>query len=70
MKNKFVKILTLIICIMIFDITLQKKTFANSFYDLTVNSIEGDKLNFKDYTNNFVLIVTVASYYGFTKQYH
>ena len=70
MKNKFVKILTLIICIMIFDITLQKKTFANSFYDLTVNSIEGDKINFKDYTNKVVLIVNVASYCGFTKQYN
>ena len=54
---------------MIFDIALQKKTYANSFYDLTVNSIEGNKINFKDYTNKVVLIVNVASYCGFTKQY-
>ena len=69
MQHKLSKILTLIICIMIFDITLQKKTYANSFYDLTVNSIEGNKINFKDYTNKVVLIVNVASYCGFTKQY-
>ena len=70
MQHKLSKILTLIICIMIFDITLQKKTYANSFYDLTVNSIEGNKINFKDYTNKVVLIVNVASYCGFTKQYN
>ena len=70
MKNKIVKILTLIICVMIFDITLQKKTYASNFYDLTVNSIEGNKIDFKEYTNKVVLIVNVASYCGFTKQYN
>ena len=55
---------------MIFDITLQKKTYASNFYDLTVNSIEGNKIDFKEYTNKVVLIVNVASYCGFTKQYN
>jgi glutathione peroxidase len=39
------------------------------FFDLSINSINGDKIDFKKYKNKTILIVNVASMCGFTKQY-
>jgi len=39
------------------------------FYDFTIESITGEKINFSEYKNKVVLIVNTASYCGFTKQY-
>ena len=40
-----------------------------SFYDLEIESINGEIIKFKDYQNKVILIVNTASYCGFTKQY-
>ena len=40
-----------------------------NFYDLNIESISGEIINFDDYKNKVVLIVNTASYCGFTKQY-
>ena len=50
------------------------KNFASAnykkvFYDLWINSITGELINFDKYKNKAVLVVNTASYCGFTKQY-
>ena len=39
------------------------------FYDLQINSISGELIDFKKYKGKAILIVNTASYCGFTKQY-
>ena len=42
---------------------------SQSFYDLSINSIDGEIIDFKVFKGKSVLIVNVASYCGFTGQY-
>ena len=39
------------------------------FFDLNIESISGDVINFAEYKNKVVLIVNTASFCGFTNQY-
>ena len=64
--SKIILILTVFINLMIFN-SYSKSN--NSFYDLKISSIDGDNINLSEYKNKVVLIVNVASYCGFTKQY-
>jgi glutathione peroxidase len=41
----------------------------NSFYDISIDKIDGTSLNLKDFKGKYILIVNVASKCGFTKQY-
>lgn len=40
-----------------------------SFYDLSINSLDGEKINFTDFKGKYVLCVNVASKCGYTPQY-
>ena len=43
--------------------------YEKTFYDLNIEGISGETINFRDFKNKVVLIVNTASYCGFTKQY-
>ena len=41
----------------------------NSFYELTIDSLQGAPINLSDFKDKYILIVNVASKCGFTSQY-
>ena len=45
-------------------------SYEKNFYELSIESITGETINFNEYKNKLVLIVNTASYCGFTKQYN
>jgi len=62
----------LIFLLSIFMFFFKSSALANyekKIYDISINSITGEKIHFKDYKNKVILIVNTASYCGFTKQY-
>ena len=54
---------------MFFFNNLVKAEYEKIFYDLKIESITGEIIDFKEYENKAVLEVNTASYCGFTKQY-
>ena len=63
----------ILIILTIFMFFFKNTAIANyeeKFYDLKIESITGETINFNDYKNKAVLIVNTASYCGFTKQYN
>ena len=54
---------------MFFFNNLVKAEYEKTFYDLNIESITGEIINFKEYENKAVLVVNTASYCGFTNQY-
>ena len=59
-----------ILLIFIFTYMLTNPLYSQeSFYDLTLNSIDGDSIDFNQFKGKKVLIVNVASKCGFTPQY-
>jgi glutathione peroxidase len=62
----------LIFLLSIFMFLFKSSAIANyekKIYDFSIDSITGEKIDFKDYKNKVILIVNTASYCGFTKQY-
>ncbi|MBF25525.1 MAG: glutathione peroxidase [Flavobacteriales bacterium] len=55
--------------VFIFTIFISSIIFSQSFYDLSIKSIEGDTINFDQFKGQYVLVVNVASRCGYTKQY-
>ena len=66
MKKSF---LSSVLIIMFFFNNLVKAEYEKTFYDLNIESITGEIINFKEYENKAVLVVNTASYCGFTNQY-
>ena len=52
-----------------FIILFSSFVFSQSFYDLSIEGINGDLISFSDFKGKNVLIVNVASKCGYTSQY-
>ena len=63
------KILIALIMIMSFFKSPAIANYDKLFFDLNIESISGESINFSEYKGKVVLIVNTASYCGFTKQY-
>ena len=63
------KIIFLLSIFMLFFKTSATAKYEKNFYDFSIESINGEKIDFKDYKNRVILVVNTASYCGFTKQY-
>ena len=58
-----------LVFIMFFFKNFASANYNKVFYDLQINSISGEVIDFNKYRNKAVLVVNTASYCGFTKQY-
>ena len=54
---------------MIFFKNTANANYEKNIYGLSIQSITGELIHFKDFKNKVILIVNTASYCGFTKQY-
>ena len=64
------KKITLVILIMIFfSKNVASSNYDKVFFDFKINSITGEMIDLKNYSNKVILLVNTASYCGFTKQY-
>ena len=52
-----------------FSFLNNSKAENKSFYDLSINSIDGNEIKFSNFKEKSILLVNVASNCGFTKQY-
>ena len=66
MKNKLLLGLSII---MFFFKSSTLANYEKVFYDLNIEGLSGETINFRDFQNKVVLIINTASYCGFTKQY-
>ena len=66
MKKELILGLTII---MFFFKSSASANYEKTFFDLNIESISGETINFRDFENKVILIVNTASYCGFTNQY-
>ena len=61
--------INILIFFIMFSFLNNGKSDSKSFYDLSINSIDGDEIKFSNFKEKSILLVNVASNCGFTKQY-
>ena len=61
--------INILIFFIMFSFLNNSKADSKSFYDLSINSIDGDEIKFSNFKEKSILLVNVASNCGFTKQY-
>ena len=54
---------------MFFSKSFSTNNYEKLIYDFNIDSIDGTKIDFSTYKDQAILLVNVASYCGFTKQY-
>ena len=52
-----------------FSLFIMSSTYSQSFYELSILSIEDKEIKMSDFKGKYILIVNVASYCGYTSQY-
>jgi glutathione peroxidase len=57
------------ILIMIATFNLSNATDTNNFYDISFNTIDGNKIYLSDFRNKAFVITNTASFCGFTRQF-
>ena len=67
--NKNLRLFTFILTILMTLINFSSADSEKSFFDFSINLINGEKLELSKFSGNVVLLVNTASYCGFTKQY-
>tara|TARA_B100000686_G_C16181782_1_gene661319 strand:- start:18 stop:578 length:561 start_codon:yes stop_codon:yes gene_type:complete len=60
---------TVVTLFMIFFTNVAKSNYENVFFDHSIKNIKGENFSLSKYKHKVVLLVNVASYCGFTKQY-
>ena len=55
--------------LIIFSLFFMNSTYSQSFYELSIPSIENKEIKMSDFKGKYILIVNVASYCGYTSQY-
>lgn len=55
--------------LIIFSLFIMNSTYSQSFYELSIPSIENKEIKMSDFKGKYILIVNVASYCGYTSQY-
>ena len=69
MQKKRFKTIIIILMLTMFLTNYSKGDYNKVFFDHDIKSINGENIDLKNFSNKVVLIVNVASYCGFTKQY-